>query len=92
MTELQAEILVALAKNQLSVSETARKLYMHRTTVNYHIRQIRKLTGKNPLDFYDMCELLPQARKILYHETELTDQTRNALVEIGRKSHGESDA
>ena len=30
---------------------------MHRNTVAYHIERIKKITGKNPLDFWDLCEL-----------------------------------
>lgn len=92
MTKLQAEIIVALAENQLSPTDASKKLFMHRTTVNYHIRKIHKITGKNPLDFYDMCELLPLARRVVNGEVILTEQTRNALLEICRKTHGGNDA
>ncbi len=89
MTKLQAEIIVALAENQLSISETARKIYLHRNTVTYHVRKVMEQTNKNPLDFYDMCDLLPVAQKILCGKVYVTDQTQHALLEIGRKSHGE---
>ena len=89
MTKLQAEIVVALADNQLKVTGASKKLFMHRTTVNYHIRQIKRSTGKNPLDFYDMCELILAAEKVLNGEVIITEQTRNALLTIGRKAHGD---
>jgi DNA-binding PucR family transcriptional regulator len=63
VTELQAEIIIALADNNLKIAEVARKIYMHRSTVVYHIKKIHRITGKNPLDFRDMCELLPIARR-----------------------------
>lgn len=89
MTKLQAEIIIGLADNHLNVSQTARKLYMHRTTLSYHIQQIRQLTGKDPMDFYGMCELLPTARRVF---NGINEQTINALYEIGRKTHGGCDA
>jgi sugar diacid utilization regulator len=92
VTKLEAEIIVALAENQLRTTNASRKLYMHRTTVLYHVKEIQKATGKNPLDFYGMCELLPKARQIITGEVSVTDQTRYALLSVGRKSHGESDA
>ena len=69
MTKLQAEIIISLADNKMSVAEIARKLYMHRSTVVYHLRAIQKETGRNPRDFYDMCALLPIARELLKGET-----------------------
>lgn len=92
MTQLQAEIIVALAENQLSVTEAAKKLFMHRTTLNYHIRKIRNDTGKNPLDFYDMCNLFLVAQRCFSGEVSITEQTRNALLAIGRQTHGDNDA
>lgn len=68
MTKLEAEIIIALADNHLHTTGAARTLFMHRTTVNYHVQKIHKRTGKNPLDFFDMCELLPVAQKILNKE------------------------
>lgn len=89
MTKLQAEIIVALADNQLKITEAAKKLFMHRTTVGYHVRKIQKATGKNPLDFYDMCDLFPTAIQVANGETVITEQTRNALLAIGRMTHGD---
>ena len=80
MTKLEAEIIIGLADNQMSVSKTAKKIYMHRTTLNYHIKKIRESTGKNPLDFHDLCDLLAKARY-------KTNGTLNALHEMGRKAH-----
>ena len=62
MTLLDAEVIIRLAENGLVVSETARKMFVHRNTVVYHIQKIQENTGKNPLDFYDMCYLLPRAK------------------------------
>lgn len=65
MTRTQALILIKLAENSMNVAATARKLFMHRNNVDYHVRMIHRNLGKNPLDFYDLCELLPMAREVL---------------------------
>ena len=60
-----AEILLTLAKCRMNVSETARQMYMHRNTVQYHLNKVYRLTGKNPLDFYQLHDLVRLARKIV---------------------------
>ena len=70
MTITQAEVLTKLAKNNMNVAATARELYMHRNTVDYHVRQIHKKTGLNPLSFYDMGELLKKATAVLEGERD----------------------
>ena len=89
MTKLQAEIIIALAENQLSITETSRKIFLHRNSVSYHIRKITKNTGKNPLDFYDMCDLLPLARQVFNGGAVTNEQTWNAIAAIGRQTHGD---
>lgn len=86
MTKLDAKIIILLSKNSLNVSPTARELFMHRNTIMYHIRKIWMETGKNPLDFYDLCWLLPKARATLAWEPD--EQTVKALEAIGRMTHG----
>jgi DNA-binding PucR family transcriptional regulator len=41
----------SLFKNNLNVSQTSRKMYMHRNTLIYRINKIKKLTGLNVCDF-----------------------------------------
>ena len=69
VTKTQAEVIVKLAKNNINAAATARDMFMHRNTVDYHIRMIYRNTGKNPLSFYDLLELLPMAQKTLMEET-----------------------
>lgn len=38
-------------KNGMNVSETARKLYMHRNTLIYRLKRIKKITGLDLRDF-----------------------------------------
>ena len=58
MNERQCEIVLALAECDMTVTEVAKKLFMHRNTVVYHIERIHAKTGKNPLKFYDLADLV----------------------------------
>lgn len=87
MTKLEAEIITALADNRLRLTDAAKVLFMHRTTVLYHVKKIRAATGENPLDFHGMCELFPKAKKILTGETAVAEGTWDALIKIGRQAH-----
>ena len=68
MTLTQAEIITKLATNNINAAATARAMFMHRNTVDYHIRMIYRNTGLNPLNFYDLCELLQKATAVLEGE------------------------
>lgn len=65
MTKTQAEIIVKLAKNNINAAATAREMFMHRNTVDYHIRMVYRNTGLNPLNFYDLTALLREATIVL---------------------------
>jgi carbohydrate diacid regulator len=41
----------SLFKNNLNVSETARKMYMHRNTLIYRVNKIKRITGLNVSNF-----------------------------------------
>ena len=62
LTDIDAQIVLALAENNMNESETARSLFMHRNTVVYHIGKVKKLTGLDPTNFYDLVELVQMAR------------------------------
>lgn len=68
MTKQQAEIIVALAGNDMKISITADELYMHRNTITYHLERVKKETGKDPMNFYDLIELVETAKKVLEGE------------------------
>lgn len=65
MTQIQAEIIINLAKYDMNISRTARSMYMHRNSVAYHIKMIQQKTGLNPLNFYDLYALVDQAREVI---------------------------
>ena len=58
MTEFQKEVIRALADNNMNVNRTGKQLYTHRNNIYYHTKKICAETGKNPLCFRDLCELL----------------------------------
>lgn len=64
MTKQEAKIIVELAHNQLSALRAAKSLNYHRNTVYYHVRKIRKDTGLDPYDFFDMQKLYPMAQEV----------------------------
>lgn len=68
LTKTQAEVIVKMTRNNINAAATARDMFMHRNTIDYHIRMIYRNTGKNPLNFYDLMELLPMAQRILGEE------------------------
>ena len=73
LTETQARIVLALADNEMRVYTAAIAAHYSRTNVDYHLRQIRKLTGLNPKNFYDLYRLVQIARATLREETEKHD-------------------
>lgn len=73
MTETQARIVLALADNEMRVYTAAIAAHYSRTNVDYHLRQIRKITGLNPKNFYDLYRLVQIARATLREETEKHD-------------------
>ena len=65
MTKHEAKVIIALANNGLSGRAAARSLNYHHNTIYYHQVKIRKATGLDPCDFYDMQKLLPMAEEVL---------------------------
>ena len=61
-------IILTLADNRMQVATTARKLYCHKNTVTYHVNKIKKLTGLDPLNFYDLIKLVKQAKEECHNE------------------------
>ena len=68
LTRTQAEVIVKLANNNMNVRAAAREMFMHYNTVHYHVRMIERNTGKSPLLFYELNELLSAAKEVLKQE------------------------
>lgn len=65
MTKQEAKIIINLAHNQLSALQAAKALNYHRNTIYYHVKHIRKKTGLEPYDFFDMQKLYPMAQEVM---------------------------
>jgi DNA-binding PucR family transcriptional regulator len=63
MDEWDAEIIIALADNNMNITKASRVLYVHRNTVEYHIRKVKLSTGLDPTNFYDLCKLLQRIKR-----------------------------
>lgn len=58
LTVLDIHVVLAYAENNMIVAETARALFMHRNTVQYHLDVTRDKTGLSPMKFYDLVKLV----------------------------------
>ena len=71
MDETSAKIVHALAQCNMNINAAAQKLHYHRNTIEYHITQLRKTTGLDPRNFFDLGELYTIAIDVLGDEYEL---------------------
>ena len=62
MDELDRDILIALVESGMNQSEVARRLHVHRNTVVYRLNKMRKTTDLNPLNVYDLIELIKRIK------------------------------
>lgn len=66
ITEIEKDIILALAKYDMNASLVSEKIYLAPSTLQYHIKQIKKYTGIDPLSFYGLVELLQNIRRPEY--------------------------
>ena len=62
MSALHKEIILAYARNNMNLSRVAEEMHYHRNTMVYRFSQIKRETGLNPNNFYDLCKLVEIAR------------------------------
>lgn len=58
LTDLDKEIILAMADCNMCDSKVSRKLYVYRTTVGYRAKRIKEVTGLNIKNFYELCSLV----------------------------------
>lgn len=63
MDELDFDIILSLADNNMNITKVARIKYMHRNTVVYHINKVKNITGLDPTNFYDLHKLVEMVRE-----------------------------
>lgn len=63
LNDMDFRVILTLAKNNMNVTDTAYELYRHRNGILYRIGKIKRITGLDPMNFYDLCKLVEMARK-----------------------------
>lgn len=63
ITPIRRAIILALADCKLRANAAARMLYMDHSTVQYHIKIIKNITGKDARNFYDLVELVRMVKE-----------------------------
>ena len=58
LTDKQREVVLALADCGMNVTKASKKIFRHRNAVLHHIKRIREATAKDPMNFYDLVELV----------------------------------
>lgn len=75
LTPVRRDIILALAENQMRITQTARKLFLDRNTVVYHIQLIKSITGKDPMNFYDLYQLVQIVKGEKANQNFMTEAT-----------------
>ena len=57
MSDLQKQIIVEMANNDMCIDRVANAMNYCRTNIQYHIGRIRAITGLNPRSFFDLIKL-----------------------------------
>ena len=65
LTPVRCRIILALADNGMIVNRAAKAIEMNHSTLMYHIKLIKAITGKNPMNFYDLIDLVRMVREVL---------------------------
>ena len=63
LSEWRRDIILALADNNMKISETAKQCYMTRTALSNNLIRIEENTCTNPLNFYDLISLVYWEKK-----------------------------
>ena len=57
LTQKQIDIISAMAFEDMNVARVAELMRLHRNSVTWHLEQIKKKTGLDPRNFFDLHEL-----------------------------------
>lgn len=58
LDERDFRVILTLAEHSMRATETAFALDVSRNTVLYRIDKIKRITGLDPMNFYDLCKLV----------------------------------
>ena len=62
LTPMQKEVILALADCGMKKFAAAKKMFVHYNTIEYHVYQIIRKTGKDPRKFYDLLDLVQMVK------------------------------
>ena len=63
LTESDLLVLRGYANNNMNALQTAHNIFFSKRVVYYHLNAIKRKTGKNPHNFYELQELLEMFEK-----------------------------
>ena len=58
LSEASREVVLAYAKNNMSAKATATQLFRHYNGIMHHLTTVKKKTGLDPRQFFDLCKLV----------------------------------
>lgn len=58
LTDLEKRIVLNFARCNMSITKTAQKMNYARNSVAYHLRQVKRKTGRDPKKFYELASLV----------------------------------
>ncbi len=61
LNDYQRDVIIAFAENDMITEKTAKVMVYSRNTVDYHLKNIKKKTGLNPMCFFDLIRLYAMA-------------------------------
>ena len=64
MTEHQAKVVMAFAKNNMRAKDTGKYLHVVEQDVHYHLRRVKEITGLDPKNFFELCRLVGIAASV----------------------------
>lgn len=58
MNAIDKQFILVLAECNMNAAEAARRMMYHRNTITFRMQSIKKKTGLNPGNFYDLIKLV----------------------------------
>lgn len=63
LTDLEKRIVLTFARCNMSITKTAQKMNYARNSIAYHLRQVKRKTGRDPKKFYELASLVMLIKK-----------------------------
>ena len=59
---MEQDIILAFARNDMRVTHAEKELFMSLGSFHYHMKKIKEKTGLDPKNFYELIELVKEAK------------------------------